>query len=88
MGAKEMNKKHRSIECVVVTNIQCYEAQFLYHLDHTSTTFGPFETPVLAYNVSFHLLDHVKNRFILPQPDVMIGNCHPLKGNTLCVLEK
>jgi len=47
-----------------------------------------FETPALAYNVYFHLLDHVKNRLIFPQPDVMIGNCHPLKGNTLCVLEK
>jgi hypothetical protein len=36
----------------------------------------------------FNLLDHVEDRFVFVEPDVVIGNCHRLKGDLLCVLEK
>lgn len=34
------------------------------------------------------LLDHVKNGFVLPQPNVMVRDCHGLKRDVFRVLEK
>jgi len=34
------------------------------------------------------LLDHVKNRFIFPQPNVVVWDSHPLKSHTFGILEK
>ena len=53
-------------------------------LGHTEPLNGHFCIHIMF----LHLLDHVENRLVFPQPDVMIGNCHPLKCNTLRVLEK